>query len=248
MKFTESKRKVLVIGTIVALASACMVGCESEVVPKEEDLQVLQKNDVTGEIETEQELDVKGENFKLLVKYDTGRYDLNNWRVTDSKSVGMSVYTKGLPEGYEVYIDHVHADISLKATTAQVDGIMQDSMDDTYHGYNQDGFYIDDTNEYYNIFAIEGYTDQFYQLWGYAVGEYGNVSSSYERLTEGNLIGVGTYAEKLQVVYDLSIKTPEDEHSHTISVISEVLIPISQDANKNVKEVDILTGEVENED
>ena len=51
-------------------------------------------------------------------------------------------------------------------------------------------------------FSIDGYTDQFYQIWGRAFGDYGSISSSYERLTEENIINVGTYAEQLSVVYD----------------------------------------------
>lgn len=54
-------------------------------------------------------------------------------------------------------------------------------MDDTFHGYRQDGFYINnDEAEYLNIFAIEGYTDQFYTLWGSAFRNYGSLSLSYK--------------------------------------------------------------------
>lgn len=140
----------------------------------------------------------------------------------------MKVKTKGLPEGTEVYIDHVHADISLKSTSAQINGITQDTMDDTFHGVSQDGFFINDTSEYYNIFSIEGYTCQFYEMWGLCFGTYGTVSSSYERLTENNIIKVGTYAEKLSIVYDLSIKTPDSDKMYTKSVLSEVLIPLQK--------------------
>lgn len=78
-------------------------------------------------------------------------------------------------------------------------------------------------------FSIDGYTDQFYQIWGCAFGDYGSISSSYERLTEENIINVGTYAEQLSVVYDISIKTPDSDKLYTKSVSDRILIPVSQD-------------------
>lgn len=191
------------------------------------DTMVVDKD--TGTASLEQEFAVKGEEFKLVCTYNIDTYDASNWRVTDSKDIGMTVKTKDLPEGYKVYIDHVHADILLKSTYPQIDGIEQDSMDDTFHGQNQDGFYISNDEEYYNIFSIMGYTQDFYQLWGSAFGNYGSLNSSYQRLTEDNIRAVGTYAEKLVVVYDLSIQAPGVDYVYTKSVISRVKIPLVDD-------------------
>lgn len=54
------------------------------------------------------------------------------------------------------------------------------------------------------------------------------MSSSYERLTESNIIQTGTYAEKLNVIYDLSIKKPGSDKYYTKSVKNTIAIPISQ--------------------
>lgn len=150
----------------------------------------------------------------------------------------MKVHTQGLPDGYDIVIDHVHTDISLLSTSPQINGINQDSMDDTFHGQTQDGFAISNDTEYYNVFAIEGYTSQFYELWGYAFGSYGSLSSSYERLTENNIIQVGTYGEKISVVYDISIKKPGSDKYYTKSVMSTLCVPVSQKLNKK----DVITG------
>ena len=74
-------------------------------------------------------------------------------------------------------------------------------------------------------------------MWGHAFGSYGSLSSSYERLTELNIIKVGTYAERLSVVYDLLIKAPGDKKYHSTSVKSEILIPVSQDVKTRVVEI-----------
>ena len=216
--------KIMMCLTIVLILS--LSGCESETIEKDTATDSINVN--VEKPKLEQELEINGEDFKLKCNYTVKGYNISKWRVTDSKNIGMEVQTIGLPDGYEVYIDHVHADILLKSTSPQINGITQDTMDDTYHGLNQDGFWIDDNNSYYNIFSIEGYTDQFYQLWGYAFGDFGVVDSSYERLTEKNILRLGTYAEKLAVVYDISIKKPGNDKLYTKSVSSEILIPLSE--------------------
>lgn len=216
--------KIMMCLMVVLILS--LSGCESETIEKDTTTDSINVN--VEKPKLEQELEINGEDFKLKCNYTVKGYNISKWRVTDSKNIGMEVQTLGLPDGYQVYIDHVHADILLKSTSPQINGITQDTMDDTYHGLNQDGFWIDDNNSYYNIFSIEGYTDQFYQLWGYAFSDFGVVDSSYQRLTEKNILNLGTYAEKLAVVYDISIKKPGNDKLYTKSVSSEILIPLSE--------------------
>ena len=232
MNYKKKKNKIIIpicFLTFVTILTGCEY--EKEVVEKDTTTDTIKENSV-GVPSLSQTLSVKNEDFSLLVDYDLGNYDLSKWHVTDNKNVGMTVKTQNLPEGYEVSLDHIHADIAIKSTETQVNGITQDTMDDTYHGTNQDGFYIDNNNEYYNIFNIEGYTEHFYQLWGYYYG----TSSDYLRLTEGELLKAGVYAEKLAVVYDVAIKKPGFDKKYVKSVISEILIPVSTDIKtKTVK-------------
>ncbi|MBO5353027.1 MAG: hypothetical protein J6A77_06975 [Lachnospiraceae bacterium] len=200
----------------------------------------MKSDEEPGKTSVVESIQIPGENFYLICTYDTGDYPFNTWRVTSNKTVNMAVNTSSLPEGYTVHIEHMHADIVLKSTEPQVDGITQDSMDDSDHRVPTKGFYIDENISYNNTFLIEGYTDQFYTMWGYACGNHGSVSSSYNRLTELNLRKVGTYAEKLCVVYDIVISTPECEEGYVKSVYSEVLIPLG---DLTVIEKNPYTGE-----
>ena len=237
------KKVLLVIGLVGVLT---LTGCSytEEYIPEDTEIYVMNVDDNMKTFTVEpQVLDVPNENFKLVCKYDTGRYGFDKWRVTDSKSISMTVSTKDLPERYDVYIDHVHADISLASSKPMINGIIQDSMDDSVHSERERGFCIGNETTYNNIFAIEGYTEQFYQLWGYAFSDYGMMQSTYERLTENNIIKLGTYGEKLQIVYDLAIKAPDEADYHFVSVLSEMVIPISQDTSQNTKTVNYLTGE-----
>lgn len=239
------KKRTKLIGLVLSaalLTGTFFTGCsyEEEYVPVDTQTDVLQNtensNGTVSIPNLTQNLPVNGEDFSLICKYDTGKYSLKNWHVTDAKSINMNVHTKNLPDGYDVMVEHMHADISLVSTSPQINGITQDSMDNSFHGNTQDGFVIDNKTSYYRTFAIEGYTDQFYQLWGYACGDFGTVSSTYKRLTELNIIKVGTYAERLSVVYDLVIKAPGDKKYHSTSVKSEILIPISQNVKTRTVE------------
>lgn len=238
------KKTIVKLLTLSIILTLVLTGCTytEEVVEKDETTIRLEDNYETGQTGVTDKIDIDGESFQLICQYDTGDYPLNKWRVTDSKIINMTVTTTELPEGYSVYVEHVHADISLKSTEPQIDGITQDTMDDSDHRVPSNGFFINDTYSYNNAFAIEGYTDQFYTLWGYAFSSYGSLSSSYERLTEYNIRKVGTYAEKLSVVYDIVIITPDCKEGYVKSVYSQVLIPLTSEIK--IVEKDLWTGEI----
>ncbi|WP_434291966.1 hypothetical protein [Clostridium botulinum] len=171
------------------------------------------------------------EGFKFKSNYNTGKYTLNNWRITDSKNIKMQTWITDVPNGTEVLIEHVHIDISLKSCSPQLDGFKQDSMDDSYHGYSQDGFLISNKYPYENTFAIDGFSKDIIDGWNFYCGDYGNGHLSSERLTEKNLIKNGTYANKLTVVYDLLIKNKGEQKYHTKSIVDEILIPAQIEEN-----------------
>lgn len=247
MKHTKNEAVVLIA---VLLCATMLEGCTytSEAVERDTETAVIESNYDTGQTQVADEIAVRGEPFMLVCTYDTGDYPLDAWRVTSNKSINITVNTKNLPEGYTVHIEHMHADIVLKSVEPQIDGITQDSMDDSDHRVPTKGFPISDEVSYGTTFAVEGYTDQFYTLWGYAFGTYGSVSSSYERLTEKNIRKAGTYAEKLMVVYDIIISTPECEEGYVKSVYSQVLIPLTGEVPTVQKDVwtgGIVEGETE---
>ena len=140
----------------------------------------------------------------------------------------MSAIALNVPEGTTIFIEHVHIDMSLKSTNPQVDGMIQDSMDDSFHGNTQDGFFIDEKYSYNSKFAVEGYSEEIINGWGFAIGGVGGVEKiSSERLTEKNLKTVGeVYASKMSVIYDVLVKNRGEEYYHTISFIDEFLIPV----------------------
>ena len=218
------KRYLITLITIVLAFG--LVGCHTETVPEEKNLEVLNTLDGST-LEKTHEI----EDLKFITTYDTGDYDLSRWRITDSKTINMTAKVTNVPEGATILIEHVHIDMSLKSTNPQLDGLSQDSMDDSYHGTSQDGFWINEKYPYQNKFAIEGFSKDLIDGWTFICGSYGYGSISEERLTEKNLTTYGkVYANKMQVVYDILIKYPKEDFYHVVSVLDEFLIPISAES------------------
>ena len=218
------KRYLITLITIVLVFG--LVGWHTETVPEEKNLEVLNTLDGST-LEKTHEI----EDLKFITTYDTGDYDLSRWRITDSKTINMTAKVTNVPEGATILIEHVHIDMSLKSTNPQLDGLSQDSMDDSYHGTSQDGFWINEKYPYQNKFAIEGFSKDLIDGWTFVCGSYGYGSISQERLTEKNLTTYGkVYANKMQVVYDILIKYPKEDFYHVVSVLDEFLIPISTES------------------
>lgn len=216
-------KKRILVATIVALIAFNLTGCsEEETVPEENNLEVL--NSLKGStLEKEHEI----EGFEFVTTYDTGDYDLNRWRITDSKVINMTAQVRNVPSDATVLIEHVHIDMSLKSTSPQLDGLSQDNMDDSYHGTSQDGFLVSDKYRYQNMFTVEGFSKDLIDGWTFVCGSYGSGSITQERLTEKNLVLYGkVYANKMQVVYDVLVKYAGEDFYHVVSVLDEFLIPV----------------------
>lgn len=171
----------------------------------------------------------------ITTSYDLGDYKLENWRITDSKSLSFRVLPTKIEPGTEILVEHVHADITLKSTSAQLDGLTQDSMDNSYHGTSQDGFWISEAYPYHNIFAIEGFSKDLISGWEFYAGGYGSGGLSSDRLTENNLLENGTYGSKLTVVYNLLIKNAGESKYHIESFEDEILIPTKASLDAKVQ-------------
>ncbi len=222
------KKRYLTILVACALALG-ITGCEPvEEVPEDKKLEKLEN--LSGN-SLEKTHDIDG--MKLTTTYNTGDYNLKRWRITDSKVINMTAKLSNAPEGATVLIEHVHIDMSLKSKDPQLDGLAQDSMDDSYHGMSQDGFFINEKYEYENTFAIEGFSKELMDGWMFVAGSFGTGSVSDERLTENSLIRYGkVYANKMQVIYDVLVKYEGEEFYHVESITDEFLIPVKYEDQK----------------
>lgn len=217
--------KRILLFAVVVLTIIMLMGCEEEKV-KRSDLPTVVNQFGTRSIEFDNNIG----DMVISTRYSTD-YSAGEWRITDSKNILMEAWIKGsnYPDGTVVLVEHVHSDISIKSTLASYDGWKQDTMDDSIHGSIQPGFWITRDYKYQNVFAIEGLTEQI--LKGYMIGVYGYSSGSWtERtITENDFIAHGkVYAEKMQVVYDILVKEPNEDYYHTYSFINEFLISVGE--------------------
>lgn len=217
-----------IVAAIALILLTLLSGCTAETAPKETNM--LKLNPITGNYIT-QSHNFDGEAFQIITKYDIGDYDFRNWRITDSKVITLSAKAENVPSGTTIFIEHVHADVSLQSTKPQVDGLTQDSFDDSYHGNHQEGFYIDEKYGYESKFAIEGFSQDLINGWSFVTSSVGDDGiSRYDKLTENNLINGGkVYANKLSVIYDVLIRNEGEEYYHTKSFVDEFLIPIPEE-------------------
>lgn len=215
---------VLVIGLIFGA-----VGCSSDNTTQKsavEDGLGKLNNDIDGGKLVERK-EVDGGRLTVVTIYSTD-YPVGSWQITKSKTLNFQVALetgKG-GEGAQVYVEHVHADVSLLSSKNGLDGIKQDSMDDSMHSGPDPGFSISDGFPYQGIFVIEGYSDTLISGWGYQYGEFGQSAISEQRLTEKNLIKAGVKGNKISFVYDLVIKYPGATGFHKVAVRSEFIVPV----------------------
>lgn len=191
-----------------ALASTIMLsGCATEMsnnYDKEYDVLDTNENYEDGLTRgVKQVIPVNGEDFSLVVIYNCPAGD--DWRITSDKSLYIEIYTEGLSDDKEVYIDNIHTDTSIMATNAYFDGIIQDTCDDRIHNSLMLGFPISDTQSYYGINKIEGQNSEFVRGYGYGYSGYTSVSVDTRRYLESHFLEKGVYANKISSAIGLLI-------------------------------------------
>jgi len=215
---------------LVATSMISLCGCMGKELAADEkyDIVVEQTGDNDLSMGLTQTLDVPGRNFKLVTQYACDDASKREWRITSDKFLYFNVRTEGLEDGTLVYIDNIHIDTSIKSKYASMDGILQDSMDDHVHSSQLIGFPISNTTNYYGVNAIEGCNDTFISGSTYGFNGYYSGSVTEKRYTEKDYLDCGVYANKIQIVYDLLVKGPNDKDFSNISVSTDFLVPVTE--------------------
>ena len=166
------------------------------------------------------------ENSTILINtfYSTDYTD-GKWKITDNKNVNIVLNVTTKPENTTIFVEHMHADCVIFSNESQeINGLSQDSMDDSMNVGEQPGFYVSPKYEYNCIFAIEGYSQVLIDGWGFMVGQYGAMDINQNRLTEDNLVREGAKGSEFMIVFDLLIKNGDEEFYHTISFMDDFVV------------------------
>lgn len=218
-------KKNIIYSYLSVIALGVLSGCslfEQEVIPQDTTTPYLVIDKLSGNIVSFEHK--VGANL-LVSSYDSGDIQLENWRITDSKTININLSVKEQEKGTEMLVEHVHADMSIKSQDPQLNGLTQDSMDNAYHGTSQDGFLIDKKYGYKNTFAIEGFSKDLIEGWGFYAGSYGSSGITTKRLTEESLFRNMTYGSQLTVVYNLLVKNSGEEKYHIETFEDHIIIP-----------------------
>lgn len=223
--YKELKKKIIAFALAGGLTLTA-TGCEpTELGGDTSNYDLLQNdsNSDTNKISdgVEQILDVENNDFKLVLSF---MYNNPSWRITENKKIFMRAKTLNLPDNLEVFIDNVHTDTSVVSSYAELDGILQDSMDDRIHNSLLMGFPISDTIEYYGCNSIEGMNHTFIE--GYMMGLKGYSAGTIEerRYTEEDFLDNGVWANRIDTVVDLIIRDKNTGEISTVSVDSTLLV------------------------
>jgi len=224
-------RKLLIVSSF-SFISTSLVGCgETELSTNViDDSKIVDFNEDSEDSFLENGIkvvkDVPGEDFKLVIEYSGELENGEYWTITDDKKLYTKIYTEGLPEGYEVYINDIHTDTSIVAKQKRMDGIKQDTMDGGVHNSTLPGFLIGDDTCYYGVNQIDGQNDEFIE--GTMTGMNGYTSGSViqERFLESDYLEKGVIANQVSSVYTLLVKGPFDQGYYGISVDDDIYIKV----------------------
>lgn len=214
---------VLVAGTLAMPLTGCIKEVSTNSQVKYDVIDTFNSEISTNGIQ--QELEVPGQDFKLIVNYKCVMEEGAKWTVTSDKKICMDVYTKGLPKDKKVYIDNVHTDTTIRSIYPTIDGITQDSMDDRIHNYLMYGFSISDENFYSSINLIEGQNDTFIKGTTHGFDGYYKGTVIEKRRVESEYLATGVYANQISSIIDLII-VDESGVMTCVSVPSDVQVSV----------------------
>jgi hypothetical protein len=170
--------------------------------------------------------------LNLTTKY-TSTLNISAWAITKNKDILIDLQVSENPNNVLLWVEHMHVDCFVESEWTFVDDWIQDTMDDSYHGTDSPGFFINDTFSYSETFSVQGrtpelmyYYDYYYEYFDFSYT--GNTLFSEENLRKaGRCYGVSFY-----VVYDVVLRG-QNEPSDRITkfVIEDNFIVNVKDGN-----------------
>ena len=229
------KRKIIILLSILMVALS-LAGCSELETYNDTDTPRLDVSLADSKLE---KTHIIGEQLTVTTNYTTENYDTKQWLITDNKTINMNLIVTNMPEGTEVFVEHVHADVAIASTDMELNGIIQDSMDDTFHGNgtNQPGWFVNANHAYKETFSIEGYSQLLIESFGFYLGGYGYNSTSTSRMTESRLKSHGAYGNQLVIVYNLAVKYPGEDYYHSETIFDKFIIHSTPAVDTDAKDI-----------
>lgn len=212
------------------LITTCSIitGCEEEasVVNNPTNIDTNQTNQDTVDnadinfigIDKNHEININSDSIKLISSYQIPDTRLNDYRFTIPSVIKLSVK---LAENsrYNIRVSHLYSDVYVSSRLTRFNGLRQDSMDLNFIESKNNGFDIDATNSFEQLFQVESVNqnESFIHGWN------GYISEHYKYLSESD-IRSNSNGAILRCVWTLSIYDSETDKTYSKYISDEIFM------------------------
>jgi len=172
------------------------------------------------DLETNYNIEFNNQPLVFKPVYSIEKSRAENWMFTQSSSIYLSLGIENVPEGIDIVVSQVYADISLLSKYAKYNGIRQDSINIEYNSLPNGGISIRNSYPYIMPFQVEGVDKS--ETFFYMYNGYG--SSSTHRVTESDL-AKNVQGAVLNVVWTILIRENSTGNQYIKTINDRVGIP-----------------------
>lgn len=169
-------------------------------------------------VDKNHEININSDTIKLTSSYQIPDERLNNYIFTVPSVIKLSVK---LAENsrYNVRVSHLYSDVYVSSRLARFNGLRQDSMDLNFIESKNNGYDIDTTNSFEQLFQVESVNqnESFIHGWN------GYISERYKYLSESD-IRSNSNGAILRCVWTLSIYDSETDKTYSKYISDEIFM------------------------
>ena len=212
------------------LITTCSIitGCEEEasVVNNPTNIDTNQTNQDTVDnadinfigIDKNHEININSDSIKLISSYQIPDTRLNDYRFTIPSVIKLNIK---LAENsrYAVRVSHLYSDVYVSSRYARFNGLRQDSMNLDFAETKNNGYDIDTTNSFEQLFQVESVNqnESFIHGWN------GYISERYKYLSESD-IRSNSNGAILRCVWSLAIYDSETDKTYSKYISDEIFM------------------------
>lgn len=212
------------------LITTCSIitGCEEEasVVNNPTNIDTNQTNQDTVDnadinfigIDKNHEININSDSIKLISSYQIPDTRLNDYRFTIPSVIKLNIK---LAENsrYAVRVSHLYSDVYVSSRYARFNGLRQDSMNLDFAETKNNGYDIDTTNSFEQLFQVESVNqnESFIHGWN------GYISEHYKYLSESD-IRSNSNGAILRCVWSLAIYDSETDKTYSKYISDEIFM------------------------
>lgn len=212
------------------LITTCSIitGCEEEasVVNNPTNIDTNQTNQDTVDnadinfigIDKNHEININSDSIKLISSYQIPDTRLNDYRFTIPSVIKLNIK---LAENsrYAVRVSHLYSDVYVSSRYARFNGLRQDSMNLDFAETKNNGYDIDTTNSFEQLFQVESVNqnESFIHGWN------GYISERYKYLSESDIRNNSNGAI-LRCVWSLAIYDSETDKTYSKYISDEIFM------------------------